>query len=219
MTADLGKCTDVHVFAEKYPERCFQMGMAEQLLIGAATGTAREGFMVFATTYAVFATRRAYDFICMAEEKLDVKIACALPGLTTGYGPGHQATEDLATFRGLPSMTIIDPCDATDIEQATYAIAAYRGSVYMRLLRGNVPDVLGEYGYEFELGRATMVRHGADVLFISTGLMTMQTQEAAKKLEDNNIDCSVLHVPTVKPLDTGSIVEATSKTRQGASWS
>ena len=214
MTADLGKCTDIHIFAEKYPERCFQMGMAEQLLIDATAGAAREGFTVFATTHAGFAARRAYDFICMAvaEEKLGVKTACALPGLTTGYGPGHQATEDLAIFRSPPNMTIIDPCNATDIEQATHAIAAYRGPVYMRLLRGNVPDVLGEYGYEFELGRAKMVRHGADVLFISTGLMTMQTQEAAKKLEDDNIDCGVLHVPTVKPLETGSIIEATSKT-------
>ena len=214
MTADLGKYTDLHVFAEEYPERYFQMGMAEQLMISAAAGMAREGFKVFATTYAVFAARRAYDFIAMAiaEENLDVKIVCALPGLTTGYGPSHQATEDLAIFRGLPNMTIIDPCDATDITQATHAIAAYRGPVYMRLLRGKVPDVLSEYGYEFELGKAKMVRDGADVLFISTGLMTMRTLEAAKKLEDDNIDCGVLHVPTVKPLDTRSIIEAAGKT-------
>ena len=95
------------------------MGMAEQLLIGAAAGMAREGFMPFATTYAVFASRRAYDFIhqTIAEENLNVKIVCALPGLTTGYGPSHQATEDLALFRAMPNMTVIDPCDAHEIEQ------------------------------------------------------------------------------------------------------
>lgn len=214
MTADLSKYTDLHVFAAAYPDRFFQMGMAEQLLISSAAGMAREGFTVFATTYAVFAARRAYDFICMAiaEEELDVKIVCALPGLTTGYGPSHQATEDLAIFRGLPNMTIVDPCDATDIEQATTAIAEHRGPVYMRLLRGKVPDVLSEYGYKFELGRAKMVRDGRDVLFISTGLMTMRTLEAAKKLKDDNIDCAVLHVPTIKPLDTASIIAAAGKT-------
>ncbi|TGQ49513.1 transketolase family protein, partial [Mesorhizobium sp. M1C.F.Ca.ET.210.01.1.1] len=123
--ADLGKYTDLHVFAQEHPDRFYQMGMAEQLLMSAAAGMAREGFTPFATTYAVFASRRAYDFICMAiaEAKLDVKIVCALPGLTTGYGPSHQATEDIAIFRGMPNLTIIDPCDALDIEQATEAIA------------------------------------------------------------------------------------------------
>ena len=98
MTADLAKYTDMHIFAQAFPDRFFQMGMAEQLLMGAAGGMAKEGFIPFATTYAVFAARRAYDFIhqVIAEENLNVKIACALPGLTTGYGPSHQATEDLA---------------------------------------------------------------------------------------------------------------------------
>ena len=213
MTADLSKYTDLHVFAKAYPERFFQLGMAEQLLISAAAGMAREGFTVFATTYAVFASRRAYDFICMAvaEESLNVKIVAALPGLTTGYGPSHQATEDLAIFRGMPNLTVIDPCDATDIEQATAAIAEHQGPVYMRLLRGKVPDVLGEYGYRFELGKAQSVREGADVLFVSTGLMTMRVLEAAKRLSEDSIDCAVLHVPTVKPLDTATIVEACRK--------
>ncbi|MEM8700334.1 MAG: transketolase family protein [Pseudomonadota bacterium] len=207
ITADLAKYTDIHVFRDKYPDRFYQMGMAEQVMISAAAGLAREGFTPFATTYAVFASRRAYDFICMAiaEEALDVKIVCALPGLTTGYGPSHQATEDIAIFRGLPNMTVVDPCCATDIMQATRAIADYKGPVYMRLLRGNVPDVLSEYGYEFELGKAKIVRDGADVLFISTGLMTMRVLEVSKKLASDRIDCGVLHVPTVKPLDVETI--------------
>lgn len=213
LTADLGKYTDLHIFAAAHPDRFYQMGMAEQLLMGAAAGMAREGFTPFATTYAVFAARRAYDFICMAiaEEQLPVKIVCALPGLTTGYGPSHQATEDLAIFRGLPNMTVIDPCDALDIEQATVAIADHPGPVYMRLLRGNVPLVLDEYDYKFELGKAALLRDGADVLFISSGLMTMRTLEAAKELAKDKIDVGVLHVPTIKPLDEAAILAAASK--------
>ncbi len=213
LTADLAKYTDLHVFAQAYPDRFYQMGMAEQLLMGASAGLAREGFMPFATTYAVFASRRAYDFIFMAiaEENLNVKIVCALPGLTTGYGPSHQATEDLAIFRGMPNLTIVDPCDALDIEQAVPAIAAHRGPVYMRLLRGNVPLVLDAYDYTFELGRAKRLVDGSDVLFIATGLMTMRALEAAKALSADHVGAAVLHVPTIKPLDTQTILAEARK--------
>ena len=213
MTADLSKYTDLHLFAQAYPERFFQMGMAEQLLIGAAGGMAKEGFVPFATTYAVFATRRAYDFMhqVIAEENLNVKIVCALPGLTTGYGPSHQAAEDLALMRAMPGMTVIDPCDAHEIEQATPLIAAHKGPVYMRLLRGQVPLVLDEYGYQFELGKAKMIRDGKDVLIISTGLMTMRALEAATVLQSDCVDTAVLHVPTVKPLDVQTITREAAR--------
>ncbi len=136
LTADLAKYTDLHLFAQAYPERFFQMGMAEQLLVAAAGGMAKEGFVPFATTYAVFGTRRAFDFVhqVIAEENLNVKLCCALPGLTTGYGPSHQACEDLALMRSIPNMMVIDPCDALEIEQMVPAIAAHQGPVYMRLL-------------------------------------------------------------------------------------
>ncbi|GLH77132.1 transketolase [Bradyrhizobium sp. SSBR45G] len=208
MTADLGKYTDLHIFAKEFPDRYYQMGMAEQLLFGAASGLAAEGFMPFATTYAVFASRRAYDFIhqTIAEEDRNVKIACALPGLTSGYGPSHQAAEDLALMRAMPNMTVIDPCDAHEIEQVVPAMAAHQGPVYMRLLRGQVPLVLDEYDYKFELGKARLLRGGRDVLIISSGLMTMRALEAAKALADDRVDVAVLHVPTIKPLDAESIV-------------
>lgn len=208
MSADLAKYTDLHIFAQAYPDRFYQMGMAEQLLMGAAAGMAREGFVPIATTYAVFASRRAYDFICMAiaEESLNVKIACALPGLSTGYGPSHQATEDLAIFRGLPNMTIIDPCDALEIEQAVPAIVAHQGPVYMRLLRGNVPLVLDRYGFKFEIGKAKLLTDGSDVLFISSGFMTMRALEAAELLARSGKSAAVLHVGTIKPLDTETIL-------------
>ncbi len=213
LTADLGKYTDLHIFAKAHPNRYFQMGMAEQLLMGAAAGMAREGFVPFATTYAVFASRRAYDFICLdiAEENLSVKIVGALPGLTTGYGPSHQATEDVAIFRGMPNLTIVDPCDALDIEQAVPAIAAHPGPVYMRLLRGNVPLLLDEYDYRFVLGKAAVLRDGADALIISSGFMTMRSLEAVEQLRSDRIAVAVLHVPTVKPLDEEAIIKEASR--------
>jgi transketolase len=208
MTADLAKYTDLHLFANEYPERFFQMGMAEQLLMASAGGMAKEGFIPFATTYAVFGTRRAYDFVhqVIAEENLNVKMCCALPGLTTGYGPSHQATEDLALMRGIPGLTIIDPCDALDIEQAVPQMAAHQGPVYMRLPRGNVPLVLDEYDYKFELGKAKLIRDGKSVLVISSGFMTMRSLEVAQQLQADGIDVAVLHVPTIKPLDEAKIL-------------
>jgi transketolase len=213
MTADLGKYTDLHIFAKEFPDRYYQMGMAEQLLFGAASGLAAEGFMPFATTYAVFASRRAYDFIhqTIAEENRNVKIAGALPGLTSGYGPSHQAAEDLALFRAMPNMTVIDPCDAHEIEQLVPAIAAHQGPVYVRLLRGQVPVVLDEYDYKFQIGKANLIRDGRDILIISSGIMTMRALEAAKALVDDRVDVGVLHVPTIKPLDAATILREAGK--------
>ena len=213
MTGDLAKYTDLHIFAEAYPERFYQMGMAEQLLMGAASGIAHEGAVPFVTTYAVFASRRAFDFIhqTIAEDNLNVKIACALPGLTTGYGPSHQATEDLALFRTMPNLTVIDPCDAVEIEQLVPQIANHKGPVYTRLLRGNVPVVLDEYDYCFELGKAKRLREGNDVLVISSGIMTMRALDAAKALAADRVSVGVLHVPTIKPLDNTTILQEASR--------
>src|SRR4029078_9580416 len=208
MSADLAKYTDLHIFAKAYPDRFFQMGMAEQLLMGAAGGLAKEGFVPFATTYAVFASRRAYDFIhqVIAEETLNVKIVCALPGLTTGYGPSHQATEDIAIFRGVPNLTIVDPCDSGDIEQAAPQLADHAGPTYLRLLRGNVPTVLDEYDYRFELGKAKVLRDGADVVLVSSGLMTMRALQAGEELAASRVDVAVVHAPTIKPFDAETVL-------------
>jgi len=213
LTADLAKYTDLHIFAKAHPDRFYQMGMAEQLLMMSAAGMAKEGFVPFATTYAVFAARRTYDFIhqTAGEENLNVKIACALPGLTTGYGPSHQATDDLAIFRAMPNLTVIDPCDALDIEQAVPQIAAHQGPVYLRLLRGEVPLVLDEYDYAFELGKAKVLRDGGDVLIISSGVMTMRALETARLLETDHVGVSVLHCPTIKPLDEATILREAAK--------
>lgn len=209
MSADLAKYTDLHIFGNEYPDRFYQMGMAEQLLMSAGAGMAREGFIPFVTTYSVFASRRAYDFIAMAiaEEKLNVKIVCALPGLTTGYGPSHQATEDVAIFRGMPNLTIIDPCDAIDTQQSVQAMVDHDGPVYMRLLRGKVPRVLDRFdGYRFEIGKAKRLIDGGDALIIASGLMTMRAVEAADALKEQGVAVTVVHCPTIKPLDEETIL-------------
>jgi len=215
LSADLAKYTDMHIFRDAMPDRFYQMGMAEQVMMGAAAGLAEEGFIPFASTYSVFATRRAYDFMCLdiAERMLNVNIVAALPGLTTGYGPSHQATEDIAILRGMPNLTIVDPCDSVDIEQAVPQLVASEGPTYMRLLRGVVPTVLDEYDYEFKLGEAALLRGGKDVLMIASGLMTERALQAAKLLEKDQVDVAVLHVPTIKPLDQEKILEEVSKDR------
>jgi len=209
LSADLAKYTDIHVFRDRYPDRFFQIGMAEQNLIGVAAGLARTGFVPFLTTYCVFATRRAYDFIAMdaALGRANVKIMAGLPGLSTGYGGTHQGIEDLALMRSIPNLTVIDPCDAIEVAQATAVIAQYEGPVYMRLLRGLVPVVLDENTYQFEIGKARLLRDGNDVAIISTGLMTARALEAAATLADSGIAAAVLHVSTLKPFDRQAVLE------------
>jgi len=155
----------------------------------------------------VFAARRAYNFICLdiAEPGLNVNIVGGLPGLTTGYGPSHQATEDIAIFRGIAGLTIVDPCDSVAIEQAVPQLAEHDGPTYLRLLRGQVPTVLDEY-YTFELGKAKVLRDGTDVVLISSGLMTMRALQAAKDLAAHNVDVAVVHTPTIEPFDTETVL-------------
>ena len=208
LTADLGKYTDINLFAERFPSRFFQMGMAEQNLIGTAAGLSRTGLVPFATTYCVFATRRAYDFIAIgtALGRANVKIVAGLPGLTTGYGGTHQGIEDLALMRSIPNLVVIDPCDATEMAQATVAAASHDGPVYLRLLRGAVPVVFDPQTHRFVLGRANLVREGADCVIISTGLMTARALESAEALASQGTQVAVLHVPTLKPFDKEAVL-------------
>jgi transketolase len=213
LTADLGRYTDLDLFSQQFPERFFQIGMAEQNLIGVAAGLARTGYLPFATTYCVFAARRAYDFIAidLAYSRANVKVMAGLPGITTGYGATHQGIEDVALMRAIPGLIVIDPCDATEIEQAVPAIADYAGPVYMRLLRGKVNRILNPDTYRFEIGKARRLRPGDDVLFISTGLMTGRALEAARALRGEGIEAGVLHVPTLKPFDSEAVAEAAAR--------
>lgn len=213
LTADLGKYTDVLPFRDAFPDRYFNVGMAEQNLVAVAAGMAKCGRTPFCTTYGVFATRRAYDFIAIAvaHSGANVKIAAGLPGLTTGYGGTHQAIEDLGLMRLVPGLVVIDPCDATEIAQATEAAANHDGPVYMRLLRANVPVVLDPSSYRFEIGKATVLRSGGDLAFIGTGFMSGRALAAAGSLAEQGIDAGVLHVPTLKPLDVEAIAATAAK--------
>jgi transketolase len=207
LSADLSKYTDVIPFIEAFPKRFFNIGMAEQNLFSMAAGMARTGMVPYCTTYGVFATRRAYDFMAIgcAYAHLNVKIFAGLPGLTTGYGGTHQATEDTGLARLIPDMVVIDPCDATEIEQVVEAVAVHQGPVYVRLLRASVPVVLNPAGYQFVIGKAAVLKDGADVGFISTGFMTERALDASAELGKRGIKAGVLHVPTLKPLDTEAI--------------
>jgi transketolase len=214
LTADLGKYTDLYPFKEAFPQRYFQIGMAEQNLFGVAGGMARTGLIPFATTYGVFATRRANEQIAVDINygRANVKIICGLPGLTTFAGPTHQAIEDLAIMRAMPGMTVLDPCDAVELYQATRAIAEFDGPVYMRLQRGEVPVFFDVNTYKFELGRAKVLNSdGEDLLIISLGLMTRHALEAVLALEQEGIKATLIHVNTLKPFDSELILEQISK--------
>lgn len=209
LSADLSKYTDVIPFSKEFPQRFFNVGMAEQNLFAMAAGMARTGMLPYCTTYGVFATRRAYDFMAIgcAHSHLNVKIFAGLPGLTTGYGGTHQATEDTGLARLIPDLVVIDPCDATEIAQVVEAVAEHQGPVYVRLLRAGVPAVLSPTGYRFVIGKATVLQEGGDLGFISTGFMTERALDAAAELEKRSIRAGVLHVPTLKPLDAEAIAK------------
>lgn len=209
LTADLAKYTDILPFAEAFPHRFFNVGMAEQNMIAMAAGLAKTGLIPYCTTYGVFATRRAYDFVAIAcaHSRLKVRIFAGLPGLTTSYGGTHQAIEDLALMRAVPGLTVIDPCDATELMQIVPAIVDVEGPVYVRLVRGTVPVVLDPARYRFEVGKARRLRAGRDVGIISTGFMTDRALQVAERLAAQGIDAAVLHAPTLKPFDPEAVVE------------
>ena len=214
LSADLAKYTDIHIFRDKYPDRFYNVGMSEQFMMCCAAGLAKEGFIPFATTYATFIARRCYDFISQAicENHVNVKIVGGLPGLQSGFGSSHQATDDLAILGSMPDLIVIDPADAVEMMQVTKAAAEHYGPVYLRLLRGKrVPIVLDKYNYQFEIGKAKMLREGSDILVISSGEMTVRALDAADELQEKGISVAVLHSPTIKPLDKETILNEMTK--------
>jgi transketolase len=213
LSADLAKYTDMLPFRDAFPDRFFNVGMAEQNLIAVSSGLAKTGHTVFCTTYGVFATRRAYDFIAIAcaHSDVNVKIFAGLPGLTTGYGGTHQAIEDLALMRMIPGLVVIDPCDATELEQVTEAVAAHQGPTYCRLLRASVPRVFDPARHRFEIGKGIVLRDSGKLGMISTGLMTERAFDAADELASRGIKVSILHMPTIKPFDRHIVVAFAAK--------
>jgi transketolase len=202
LSADLSRYTDVNPFAEEFPARFFQCGMAEANMMGIAGGLAKTGLLPIAVTYGVFATRRAYDQVAMALATGPSRgiVVAFLPGITTPFKATHQAIDDLALMRALPGMTVIDPADATEVGAGLEAAAAADGPVYLRGLRGQVARLFEPDGFEL---RAREVAAGGEIGLIGTGLGTQWALEAAGRLDGR---ASVLHVPTLKPLDAEAVV-------------
>lgn len=207
LTADLGKYTDLYPFRDEFPDRYFNVGMAEQALITVAAGLAKSGMRAYCTTFGTFATRRAQDFVAVAcaNGQAEVKIFGGHPGITTGYGGTHQAVDDLAMMRCIPDITVIDPCDATEMEQVASMAASIPGTVYSRILRGNVPVVFDPSTYRFVCGKAHRIGAGRQIGFISSGLMTERCVDAAKRFEALGVETSVLHIGTIKPFDSEAV--------------
>lgn len=210
LTADLGEAIRVHHFAEKYPERFLQMGIAENDMMGTAAGLAIDGKIPFATTFAVFATSLANQPVrlSIAYNRANAKVVASHGGVTVGGdGATHQSFEDLALMRMLPGMTIVVPCDAVEAKKATEAIAGFEGPVYMRLGRVPTPVVTDETT-PFVLGEPVLMRSGSDVAIFAIGTMVPTALEAADTLAAEGIDCEVVNVHTLKPLNEEFVLES-----------
>ncbi len=211
LSADTKAC-GIENFGKLYPGREYNVGIAEQNLIGIAAGIASCGHKVFATTYAVFASMRACEqvrtFVCYPN--LNVALICSHGGLQVGPdGATHMATEDISIMRSFPNMTIIHPSDAVSARAAARAAVDFEGPLYIRLMRDPVEDIYDEATYSFEIGKAKVLRdNGNDVTIIATGVMVGKALEAAEKLQTLGIKAKVVDVPTIKPLDENTVVEA-----------
>lgn len=210
LDADLSGSTKTSVFAKKFPERFFNVGIAEQNLMGTAAGFATCGKIPFASTFAVFATGRAFEQVrnSICYPKLNVKIAATHAGLTVGEdGATHQSVEDLSLMRALPNMTVISPADAVETKKAVMAAAFHQGPVYIRLGRMAVETIFDE-DYEFEIGKGKVLREGSDVAIIATGIMVAEALRAAEILEKEGINAMVVNIHTLKPIDEDIILKA-----------
>lgn len=216
LDADLTICTMSCYFAEQYPERFFNAGIAEANMIAMAAGMAASGKTVFCHSFAMFTAGRGYDQIrnSVAYPRLNVKIVGTHAGLSVGEdGATHQCIEDLALMRAVPGMTVICPCDANETREAAAAMAAYDGPCYLRLGRSPVKSVTDTLpGYRFELGKGIVLRDGADAAIVATGLMVQAALEAAELLAAEGIEARVIDIHTLKPLDRELIVKAARET-------
>ncbi|WP_010246016.1 transketolase family protein [Acetivibrio cellulolyticus] len=215
MDADLSKSTKTEVFKKKYPERFFNMGIAEANMMSAAAGLASCGKVVFASTFAMFATGRAFEQVrnSICYPALNVKIGGSHAGLTVGEdGASHQVIEDIALMRSIPNMTVISPADAVEARHATIAAAMFEGPVYLRLSRLAVPVLFDENTYKFELGKGVTISEGTDVTIIATGYMVGKAVEAGEILKSQGISARVVNIHTIKPIDKDIIVRAAKET-------
>jgi transketolase len=214
LDADVSPSTMTSFFAREFPDRFFNCGLEEQNMVSIAAGLAASGKTVFATTFVVFVVCRCFDQLrlCLSQPNLNVKIVATHSGISVGEdGTSHQAIEDLALCCALPGFTVVVPADAIETAEAIRVAASDYGPFYIRLSRPKTPIVYPE-GYHFTLGKAVSMRQGTDTTVIAVGIMVAKALEAADILARQGIDCRVVNMPTLKPLDEAAVVKAASET-------
>lgn len=215
LDADLSKSTKTNDFCKAYPNRFFNMGIAEQNLVGAACGFAAAGKIPFASTFAMFATGRAFEVIrnSACYPKLNVKICATHAGITVGEdGGSHQSVEDISLMRSIPNMTVLVPADGVEAEKMIFAAAEFNGPMYVRLGRSAVPTLFNE-DYNFEIGKGAVLKEGNDATIIACGMMVNEAILAADMLKEENINVRVINMSTIKPIDTELIIKAAKETK------
>jgi transketolase len=215
LDADLSSSTKTSLFAKEFPDRFFDMGVAEQDMISTAAGLASCGKIVFASTFAVFGSGRAWDQVrvSMAYTRLNVKLVVTHGGITTGEdGATHQANEDIAIMRVIPNMTVIVPADAIEAEHAIKSVVKEYGPSYVRLSRLPSPLVNSSANYEFKIGKGIVMRPGNDITIIATGIMVHHGLVAAELLSKEGISARVVNIHTIKPLDRELIIQCAQET-------
>jgi transketolase len=207
LSGDLTRQTEVDLFQQELPGRFIHAGMAEANMISMAGALARRGFLPFVHTFGVFATRRPLDQVInsVAYPNLPVRIVGFMPGVSSPGGPSHQAIDDVALMRAIPNMTVVDVADATQVRAALPVLADVPGPVYLRLKRGETPVIFGE-DHEFSLSKAQVLNEGGDLAVIASGMMLAAAIRAADALGAAGVSVSVLNVPVIKPLDTGTVI-------------
>jgi transketolase len=211
--ADLGDSTKAEAFQKEFPGRYFSLGIAEQDMVGTAAGLSLSGKIPFASTFAAF-SERAFEFVrnIVSRNKLNVKLAGSHAGIFTGEdGKSAQAIEDIAIYRSLPNMVVLQPCDYIEAKKAVHALADYKGPSYMRLLRNPLP-VLHDENYKFKIGEGEILRKGKDAVIFATGAMVHESLKAAELLKNENIDVYVVNIHTIKPIDSKLIIDLAKKT-------
>ena len=215
LTADLEKSTALNKYGEVFPDRMFNVGIAEQNLFGAAAGMAKTGLIPFASTFAIFACLRGGEQIRtdIAYQNLPVKIIATHAGISFGHaGTTHHCTEDFAIMRAIPNMTVICPADGIETSRAVRACMDINGPVYMRIGRGFEPPCYESEEYDFEIGKAVTMRDGKDLTIITCGIGVLQSLNAAKTLAEEGIDVRVVNMHTIKPLDREAVIAAAQET-------
>ena len=217
LDADLSCSTQTQIFAKEFPDRFFNVGIAEQDLMTTAAGLACCGKTVFVSTFAMFATGRAWEQIrnTICYSNLNVKIAATHGGITVGEdGASHQALEDISIMRSIPNMMVIVPADATETKQAIEFAASHFGPVYIRIARTNLPDIFDESSYKFNPLKANIIKEGKDISLITNGETLVETIDCAKILSDYGIDAEIINVPVIKPIDKETIIKSAKKTNR-----